>query len=266
MSEAQVRWPLSTRTWRTGRPVLFIHGLGGSARYWERVARTRTGWGATAVDLLGFGNSPKPDVAYDLATHVEAIRPHVADGAVIVAHSTGCAVAAALAARCQRHIAGLVLVGTPAFEDEDDARRRIGSLGPLARWTVDGRARARLLCHTMCHLRPLAMWAAPALLPDLPPAVARDGAKHTWISYSRTLEQVVVAHRIADDLRLVEAPVRFVHGTDDRTAPIALARGLAERAGGDVAFHAVEGGDHHVALRQPEDVATVIDELAARGT
>lgn len=259
---------LHTRSWRTGRPVLFIHGLAGSGQYWGALGGGDRSWGATAVDLLGFGDSPKPEsAAYDVATHVAALRPHVVEGSILVAHSTGCVIAAALAAAEPSKVRGVVLVGTPAFTDESEARQRIGALGPLARWTVDGRARARWACHAMCHLRPLAMAVAPALLGDLPPEVARDAAKHTWTSYSRTLQHVVVEHRIADDLAGLDVPIRFVHGDADRSAPFELVEQLLARPAlrrRDIALHVVPGGDHHVALRRRDEVVAVIDDLLGR--
>ena len=57
-----------------GAPVVFLHGLGASLRYWGR------GYDALSsshrlvfIDLLGFGGSAKPDGAYDAAQHTTAL-------------------------------------------------------------------------------------------------------------------------------------------------------------------------------------------------
>ena len=67
---------LSARSWGQGPPVVLLHGLGASSRYWETLAHSSSGYAATAPDLLGFGRSPKPpEASYDAACHVEALSP-----------------------------------------------------------------------------------------------------------------------------------------------------------------------------------------------
>ncbi|MGQ0618108.1 MAG: F510_1955 family glycosylhydrolase [Acidimicrobiia bacterium] len=204
---------LAVESWGAGPPVLLVHGLGASARYWHRLRDTEPAFRATAVDLLGFGRSPKPaDADYDVDAHVAGLVGVLDGPAVVVGHSAGAVLASALAADHPGLVAGVVLVGLPAYPDTDTARRDIGSLGLLARLTVDRRPAARWLCTAMCRLRPLAVILAPRVQRDLPQQVASDGARHTWPSYSRTLERVVVEHRVADDLGRSSCPVRLLHG------------------------------------------------------
>lgn len=255
---------LFARTWGEGPPVVLLHGLGASSRYWETLAEASCGYAGVAPDLLGFGRSPKPpDATYDAACHLEALLPLLSPGAVVVAHSTGAILAAALAAAHPDAVRALLLLGLPAFGDEVAARREVGRLGLLARLTVDGNPLARTLCMAMCRLRPLATAIAPLLMRDLPPSIAADGALHTWASYHRTLERVVLAHRVADDLRLAEVPVTLLHGEADRTAPVRYVSALAEelRGAGVAAELQVVDGDHHLAVRRPEAVATALAQL-----
>lgn len=56
-------------------------------------------------------------------------------------------------------------------------------------------------------------------------------------------------HRAADALTLTHGmnkPVLLIHGTDDRTVPIAHGKQLAEGIGASAKFVPVEGGDHHL--------------------
>jgi|RhiMetdeSRZDD1v2_1073273.scaffolds.fasta_scaffold123880_2 alpha/beta hydrolase family protein len=58
-----------------GSGVLFLHGLGGSWRYWRRgVDGVRAPHRVYLPDLLGFGRSPKPRGDHSLSMHVEALR------------------------------------------------------------------------------------------------------------------------------------------------------------------------------------------------
>ncbi|MDQ3575851.1 MAG: alpha/beta fold hydrolase, partial [Actinomycetota bacterium] len=89
--------PLFVRRWGQGPPVLFVHGLGASSRYWKPLAQVSSGYAATAPDLLGFGHSPTPpDASYDVDSHLEALVPLLPPGAVVVGHSMGAILAAAL--------------------------------------------------------------------------------------------------------------------------------------------------------------------------
>ena len=256
--------PLFARTWGEGPPVLLLHGLGASSRYWEAMAEASSGYAGVAPDLLGFGRSPKPsDASYDVVCHVETLAPLLAPGAVVVGHSTGAIVAAALAARRPASVRALLLLGLPAFADEATARREVGRLGLLARLTVDGNPLARAVCIAMCRLRPLATAIAPLVMRDLPASIAADGALHTWTSYHRTLEGVVLPGGVAGDLRSAAVPVTLLHGRDDRTAAVhhvgALADGL--RCQGVVVDLQVVEGDHHLAVRRPAAAAAALGEI-----
>ena len=252
---------LAVNVWGEGPPVSFVHGLGASSRYWDTLRRHSRGYRGTAVDLVGFGASPKPeDGPYDVDFHLTALDPHVPSDAVVVAHSTGAIMAVALAAR--RPVRGLLLLGLPAYENPAMARHEIGRLGPLARWTVERRPIARALCTAMCRLRPLAMLAAPYYARDVPPSVAVDGLQHTWNSYHRTLIRVVVEHPVLPDLLDLEGtPVVVLQGRADRTAPPEHVERLRDR-GAPIDVRVVDG-DHHLALRRPEVVAGTLAELLA---
>ncbi len=257
---------LFARTWGQGPPVVLLHGLGASSRYWETLAEASSGYAAVAPDLLGFGRSPKPsDASYDGPCHVEALAPLLAPGAVVVGHSTGAILAAALAATHPQAVRALLLLGLPAFSDGATARGHVGRLGLLARLTVEGNPLARTLCLAMCRLRPLATVIAPLLMRDLPSAIAADGALHTWASYHRTLERVVLARRVADDLRSAAVPVTLLHGQRDRTAPVDNVGALTVelRTAAVAAELQVVNGDHHLALRRPGVVAAALRQLLA---
>lgn len=155
--------------WGDGPDVVFLHGLGASSRYWEPLAAASSGYRATAPDLLGFGRSPSPpEASYDVDCHLGVLMPQLPRRAVVVAHSTGAILAAALAARHPDRVASMLLLGLPAYPDEEAARRSVGGLGLLARLTVDGSPAARWVCLTMGRFRSVAIALAPWLVRDLP--------------------------------------------------------------------------------------------------
>ena len=57
-----------------GPPILLLHGLAGSWRYWRHGLTGLSARHALCIpDLLGFGRSQKPRGDYSIAMHVEAL-------------------------------------------------------------------------------------------------------------------------------------------------------------------------------------------------
>lgn len=107
---------------KTSEDVLFIHGFISSSKFWTETlfpnfsGATKSKYRLFAVDLLGFGRSPKPaDSLYTLREHVEMIERSVLEmhrvkSFHIVAHSLGCILALALAVRHPSKIKSLTLI------------------------------------------------------------------------------------------------------------------------------------------------------------
>lgn len=88
--------------------VLFIHGFISTSKFWTETlfpnfsSATKSTYRMFAIDLLGFGRSPKPtDCLYTLKDHLDMIErsvlePNKVKSFHIVAHSLGCILALAL--------------------------------------------------------------------------------------------------------------------------------------------------------------------------
>jgi len=59
-----------------GRPLVLVHGLGGRAQDWAPMMPSfmRRGYRVYALDLLGFGQSDRPDVDYSMARQTEILE------------------------------------------------------------------------------------------------------------------------------------------------------------------------------------------------
>ncbi len=94
-------------------PVVFVHGLSASSRWWRDILPLLEGREARLVDLPRFGPGFRPEEATAwLAATVESEAP-----VVLVGHSLGGLVCASLAAERPSLVRGLVLVapaGAPA--------------------------------------------------------------------------------------------------------------------------------------------------------
>jgi pimeloyl-ACP methyl ester carboxylesterase len=151
-------------------------------------------------------------------------------------------------------VRGLLLPSLPSFPDAPTARREIKRLGIVARLTVGERRTARALCWIMCRLRPLGIAVAPLFAHGLPAAVARDALRHTYTSYSRTLEHVIVEHRAAPDLDDRTDQTALVHGRDDDVVPVRYVEGLASSG----AVITVVDGNHYLPIVNPDACAAAL--------
>ncbi|KAJ9555693.1 hypothetical protein OSB04_010307, partial [Centaurea solstitialis] len=106
-----------------GEDVLFIHGFISSSTFWTETVfpnfsrSTKSKYRLFAIDLLGFGKSPKPHDSYNdqrASRHDRKIE-HKVKSFHIVAHSLGCILALALAVKYPNAVKSLTLLAPPYF-------------------------------------------------------------------------------------------------------------------------------------------------------
>ncbi len=188
-------------------------------------------------DLLGFGRSPKPDLAYTVEDHLSAVHRTLdrlclsEQPIILIGHSLGAILAAEYAARFPEHIRGLVLVSLPSYQSKEEAQAYIIEHGDwMARATVLNGAAAHGLHLVLATFRPLVAFLAGQLARGVPQEVAEDSIQHTWQSYSGTLEHCVLSHTIMPTLAaLRDLPILALHGDADPAAPLTAVRSLASQ-------------------------------------
>ena len=256
---------LFTRVLGAGNPLVFIPGYQGSTEFWQHAfdslaSRHRL----IFVDTLGFGRSPWPDRPPTLDDHLNALRETlIAEGATcrvkLVGHSFGTVLAAYYAERYPDEVDRLLLLGAPVFKNEDDARRRLREISPIAALFSLNRFLAREACMLMCALRPLLEAVLPRLKPDLPTGVAHDAVLHDWPAADGSL-RVLLTRPIAEPVRRIGPKVTFIHGAADGITPLARIRELAVETGAAV----IETPDVHLSYpaRSAEIICQEIERSA----
>lgn len=250
-----------------GSTIVFLHGLGASHRYWQppflQLAPRRR---LIFLDLLGFGRSPKPDVAYDLEVHVSAIRRSMRDLGVVrstlIGHSLGALLAIAVGAQNGPQTEHVIAFGLPAYTSPDAARAHLRSLSGMAAMTVDGAWMARAMCYAMGAVRPLASAIAPIVAPTMPAAVARDGVLHSWSSYSGSLRAIIEERRMREWATVLADRLTVVQGIGDVVAPPDEVR---DALGAQRVALVVEPGDHHLPLSRPDRSVELISKIIELG-
>jgi len=101
-----------------GTPVILIHGLAASLHDWDELtpALTQNGYASYALDILGHGDSPKPNSrAYEVEWMFEHFMHwmrslHLTEPAIVIGHSLGGYLALEYARRVSAWTRGLILV------------------------------------------------------------------------------------------------------------------------------------------------------------
>lgn len=101
-----------------GTPVIMIHGLAASLHDWDELIPelTKHGYSCYALDILGHGDSPKPNSrAYQMDWMLEHFMSwmrslHLTEPAIIIGHSLGGYIALEYARRVSAWTRGLILV------------------------------------------------------------------------------------------------------------------------------------------------------------
>jgi pimeloyl-ACP methyl ester carboxylesterase len=253
------------RIWEAGvgAPLLAIHGLGGSGRYWQGLAdRVGDRYRVVAPDLAGFGSSDKPDIEYDRAGHLADVGAAASDAGpvAVVGHSLGGVLAALWASANASRVGALALAAPPFPLGAGPDYRQMGDRPiSLGRRAAVGFAKVAL---------PVVSFPV-GLARGYPPEVVRDFTRQTLAARGGTMWSLLTDPSIREDVDDVggldgTVPTLIVHASDDRTVrPEAHDRWTTLMPHADA--RVLDDGGHQFLLRGGfEPVAGWLDELGRR--
>ncbi len=195
----QMAGALSVRTLGSADPVvLLLHGMAAAGNSfgasYDAVAEIAT---VVVPDLLGFGGSMHTTGPTDAFAHIAALDAALAAlglehrPTIVAGHSMGGALALRWAAAHTDRVRAVVTFGAPLYRNQAEADRRIAGMGRMEGLLAGDGPLPRAVCGWMCRHRTAASWLAVAYRPDLPVAVARSGVKHTWSTYTGSMNGLV---------------------------------------------------------------------------
>jgi pimeloyl-ACP methyl ester carboxylesterase len=210
-----------------GRPVVLLHGIGRTGQTWQRVVEglSKLPCRLVAFDLLGFGDSPKPDWPdYSTDDHAAAViagieRLGVAQPAVLVGHSMGCLVAVRVARLRPDLVKHLVLYEMPLYEGLPEKRRyrlRLNMYARFFRYML--RYQPTFDAETARRTERLANRIAGF-------EVDRD----SWLPFTKSLEHTIMQQTAAADIKQLDTPMDVIYGTYD----MFVIRGKPQQVFGD---------------------------------
>ena len=202
-----------------GSPVVLVHGWLSSGEIWEPLAdRLAQRFTVYTLDLTGFGESDKPVTGYGVRYGSRLLYAFCAHFGLtrtaVIGHDIGGAMAVKLAADHPDVVGRIVLVATPADENQID----LPTLLWLATLPVVGPvfyALGRLF-------RPLRrLWMRPFVLDpeDLTEGVVDDAGKPTPAAFTKTLgvmRRELSRGRLARQAGIIKVPVLAISGEEDQ--------------------------------------------------
>jgi len=242
----------------TGPVVVLLHGYLSSLRYWDELrAVLEADHTVIAIDLLGFGGSPKPRrMAYDYDDHLAWVQRTLehcgVQGPVVLAgHSMGALLSLRYASCHPENVRKLLLLNPPLFKDAQEARRELASnLFYRASLYWGGH---RVICPFM------RLSFMKALMRACMPKRYRGMEQYMFAASlearSRSLRNVIEAQQSLCDLRKLDLPITLVQGKYERQKYIENLKRLIRKPNWHVLL--ADTG-HHTLVDEPELVAGLL--------
>ena len=205
-----------------GEPLLLLHSLGVSSEAWRCVTEPLSSkFSLYAIDLMGHGDSDKPDKNYEIYDYAESIVEFMdvlgINQARVVGNSIGAMISVEMSASFPQRVVKQVLAGCPAWET---AWQRMERLIFLSSQRYD--AEGNLKPMTMDGLRLAYTHPTPELLEWVNNLQSKTGA---WFKKGQI---AVVNWDIMPKLSLVKCPTLVIFGDKDmlREQEHVLTRGI----------------------------------------
>lgn len=215
--------------------VVMLHGLAASKDAWrDLMGELPPGhWHTLAPDLLGFGDSPKPQWnKYTVQDHANAVlalikQRGISGPIVIVGHSMGCLVAVHIAAARPRLVSRLVLHEPPL-------------LGDIPEFPGHGKRSARykalfeyIAAHPeLAHVENKLMWRVARKLSGL------YLSQEEWYPFEQSLRNTILNQQTYHELKEVAVPTDIIYGRLDL---VVIRQGIEQifRANKNINLHLV---------------------------
>ena len=202
-----------------GPPVLLVHGWLSSSRLWEQLAgRLAQRFTVYTLDLSGFGESDKPLSGYGVRNGSRLLYAFCAHFGLtrtnVVAHDLGGDMAVKLAADHPDVVGRLVLVATPADDEQIDL--------PTLLWLATLPVLGPIFYALGRLARPVRrLWMRPFVADpsDLTEEVIDDAGRSTPAAVGKTLSvarKEISRGRLARQARIIKIPLFLIAGEQDQ--------------------------------------------------
>lgn len=242
----------------SGEPIVLIHGFLSSSHYFKPlVQRLKKTHQVITLDLLGFGNSPKPRIGYTYEDHIDAIRRtlthyHVTTPFTLLGHSMGALIALRYATNFPEQVVRLQLFNAPMFTDTAQMIESHKSSGSHYRSLLYSRLRG-------------GYWRALKLVPHnatsrRPPINFADTVRMSRHAREGSYKNIIASGDFFSNLRKTTTETLVVVGKYDR---VVYQENLQRRSlPSHVTLYMVESG-HHTLVKTIDEGEQIIRQYLA---
>lgn len=232
----------------TGRVIILLHGFLSSKSYWKKLTPflTSEGYRIITIDLLGFGNAPKPKhLIYNYDDHLNHIQSilkvlEITQPVTFIGHSMGALLALRYAQKYPEAVTDMCLLNPPMYTHPEQARSTLRDTGLFYRLLLDSRYR---------HI----LWI---LLRKIGPF-----ASHTKYSREGSLENIIATASFFIDLEATTHKTLLLIGTKDRRIYF---ENIKQKTLHNNINVVIETSGHHTAITHTKQLARHIHTFLSR--
>lgn len=263
MRQMKKRYKLHVVERGKGRPVILLHGVMSTHRYWSGVADLLEDERRLLMpDLLGFGASPKPRrAAYSLEQFIDCLeytfdQYKFKQRPILAGHSMGAAIALRWA-RLQPERFSAVVLSSPLFFERDLLHQQLATIALEGKW-LTSKVLAKSVSYAMSLAGLVPMRVARRFAGGRPVYVLEDVTSQRFHVFRKILKGTYFRDDVFADLESFPLPIRLLVGDQDWIANHVI-KDLEALCGRNKQCHIkVLPGSHQILLEHPEKVADTI--------
>ncbi len=195
--------------------IVLLHGIAATSKSYDALIDQidATKYRVIALDLLGFGKSPKPKShIYDVYDHVSSVkntidRLHIRKPFILVGHSMGSIIAANYARNYTSDIERLFLLSLPLYVKGDEMPQSI-----LSRKQTDLFLSAYQF---LSNKKNMAIKYSKRLRKLLRLNDGMDINEENWNAFRRSLRSTIINQDAINDIKMIKAPINIIYGALD---------------------------------------------------
>lgn len=239
---------------KTQKPIIiFVHGLAASGKDWEDfIPLLSPHFECITIDLLGFGQSPKPTWStYDMNAHMSSLQHtlnklRLGKDITLVGHSLGSLLVSRYASENSAHIQRVLLLSPPVYPNIEDISGRFAKrlTGVLLKTYKFLRSNPRITPESFAKIS--------KIIP-LPRGVILN--PETWQPFMLTLQHCIEEQTILEDVMTLSMPIDVFYGSLDQVLVSANVELLGQNE--HVTLHSYIG-NHDLTKRYAKAVLKVL--------